>query len=238
MRPVAMCLYLCLLLPVCVRCLWHTTFCVVTASRAVSYVDETVRSFVAQRVLGHDGAALVVVDADGVMRGAPFTVRLADRERAPCPGPSVEGLPSCTVRQMTLDVTAALSQCANQTTGWVVLAEDDCVACEGAVAEVIHTLARLSARDIAMAKFSKFSRSTAIPVSKVHAFVRYARSRLYTHPYDITRVEEWDSGGVYTHDRNLFHHIGTVSTEATRNAQSFMDAHGAFRSDFCYESLT
>ena len=225
---------LCLLLLTRADCLWHTTFCVVTAGRGVSYVDQTVASFIGQRVFQRDGVALVVVDVDG---SAPNATLLRDREHAPCNAPDVKGVPSCKVRQMTLDVTAALALCANGTSGWVVLAEDDCVACEGAVGEVMDALWGMH-QGTSMARFSKFSRSTAIPARKIPAFVRYARSRLHTHPYDITRVEEWDQGGgVYVHRRNLFHHIGTVSTEGTRNTLPFLERYGGFRSDVCFEGL-
>ena len=113
-------LALCLCLLLRADCLWHTTFCVVTAGRGVSYVNETVASFLDQRVFQHDGAALMVVDVDG---SAPtgLAARLANRQRADCSLPDQDGLPSCTVRQMTLDVTAALAQCAVETSGWVVL---------------------------------------------------------------------------------------------------------------------
>ena len=226
----------CLLLLARAHCLWETTFCVVTAGRGVSYVGETVTSFIEQRVFQLDGAALVVVDVDGT-GAAPYATRLRDRQHAPCNTPDTEGVPSCKVRQMTLDVTAALALCANGTSGWVVLAEDDCVACEGAVGEVMDALWGMH-QGTSMARFSKFSRSTAIPARKIPAFVRYARSRLHTHPYDITRVEEWDQGGgVYVHRRNLFHHIGTVSTEGTRNTLPFLERYGGFRSDVCFEGL-
>ena len=223
------------------HCLWHTTFCVVTAGRNVSYVNETVASFQEQRVFQQDGAALVVVDVDGSAGMGSFSVRLDNREFAACNTPDTVGMPSCKVRQMTLDVTSALALCANQTTGWVVLAEDDCVACAGAVTEVIDTLQVLSPLDTAMAKFSKFSRGMAIPAGKVSAFVQFTRSRLYTHPYDITQVENWDQhqggGRIYVHKRNLFHHIGTVSTERARNTQEFLAQFGEFRSDVCFEDL-
>lgn len=224
-------------LPACTQSLWQTTFCVVTAGRGVSYVGPTVDSFLKERVFQHDGVSLVTVDVDGSTDQGVFAVRLRDRQHARCDSPDVEGVPSCRVRQMTLDVTAALTQCANETSGWVVLSEDDCVACAGAVSEVLYVLSGLD-HTVSMARFSKFSRSAAIPARKVPAFVRYARLRLYTHPYDITRVEEWDAGGgVYVHERNLFHHVGTVSTEEARNTQSFLEQYGGFRSDVCFEAL-
>jgi hypothetical protein len=60
-----------------------------------------------------------------------------------------------------LDVTEALLQCADITSGWVVLVEDDCEACIGALDEVTSTLSTLDRNKIGIAKFSKFVRATA-----------------------------------------------------------------------------
>jgi hypothetical protein len=66
-----------------------------------------------------------------------------------------------------LDVAAALEHCSKLTSKWVVLVEDDCEACSGALGEVATTLSKLDANTmvIASAKFSKFVRATAFAVS-------------------------------------------------------------------------
>jgi hypothetical protein len=150
----------------------------------------------------------------------------------------VEGLPSCMVRQRSLDIIGAMSACANVTTGWVVMTEDDCTPCPNAIDEVVVTLARLSAREISMARFSKFQRATAIPAAKTHRYAENIRERLYTHPHDVTRIEDWDPSGVgklYVHDRNLFHHIGRISTEAVKNTDAFRERYRALREDKCWQ---
>ena len=118
-----------LLLP-CAHALWHTTFCVITAQRQEPYLGRVVSSYLEQNILHFDGVGLMVVDVDG-SNGSMFT--LPDRELALCDTPDVEGLPSCAVRQRSLDVIASMRWCANATTGWVVLSEDDCTPCPGAV---------------------------------------------------------------------------------------------------------
>ena len=59
--------------------------------------------------------------------------------------------------------------------------------------------------------------------------------RLYTHPPDVTRIEDWDqhSGRLYVHDRNLFHHIGRISTESVKNTDAFREKYRALREDVC-----
>lgn len=225
------------------RAVWHTTFCVVSAPRSQSYLYEVLTGFEAQHVMALDGAGLMVVDVAG--NATSGYIGLHNREMAKCDYndvPGTKGLPSCMDRQMSLDVTGVLAQCANITTGWVVLIEDDCVPCPGAVDEVLTTLGRLSTRHTSLARFSKFLRATGIPARKVARFRDYVRSRLYTHPYDITRVEDWDpmptSGEVpqyYVHDRNIFHHVGTVSTVDAKNTIEFQREYAALRGDVCWQ---
>ena len=131
-----------------------------------------------------------------------------------------------------------MTQCANFTSGWVVLTEDDCEACTGALDEVITALSRLDRDEIAMAKFSKFVRATAFPSDMVPHYVDSVLRRLYDFPYDVTVIEEWAAGRrQYIHDRNLFHHIGFVSTEARRNDPVYRATNAELRGDKCFEKL-
>ena len=177
----------------CVAPVYHTTFCMPTVRRSVSYLDQVMQSYTRQRVLLMDGVTLAVLDVDNSTSLLTHQVatQLPDRIKAPCDAPDTPGLPSCKVRQQGLDVTAALSHCARFTSGWVVIVEDDCEACAGALDEVVSTLASLDHTRIAMAKFSKFTRATAFPIEMVPGYVQSVRDRLYTHPYDITVIEQW-----------------------------------------------
>ena len=229
---------LCALLPLlcCVDSLWHTTFCVVTSHRQQSYLSEVVAGFVAQNALRMDGARVVVVDVDN-STDIPLSAPLPGRRLAVCDTPDVEGIPSCKDRQLSLDVTAALSLCDNGTTGWVVMVEDDCVPCEGAVDEVNVALSGLNAKHTSMARFSKFLRATAFPAGKIARFREYVLSRLYTHPHDVTKIEDWDPpGSLYVHHRNLFHHIGNVSTVENKNTDQFREMYSGLREDVCCQT--
>lgn len=225
----------------CVAPVYHTTFCMPTVRRSVSYLDQVMQSYMKQRVLLMDGVTLAVLDVDNstsFLLTHQEATQLPDRIKALCDAPDTSGLPSCKVRQQGLDVTAALSHCARFTSGWVVIVEDDCEACAGALDEVVSTLASLDHARIAMAKFSKFTRATAFPIEMVPGYVQSVRDRLYTHPYDITVIEQWaPNRRQYIHARNLFHHVGHVSTEASRNTPEYRAAYTKLRSDTCFQSL-
>jgi hypothetical protein len=210
-------------------------FCMITARRPESYLQRAASSLVEQNVTLYDGVGLLVVDVDGSASNFPWATPLA-RERAVCDTPDTEGLPSCEVRQRSLDAIHAMTLCAQSATGWIVLLEDDCIACPGAVDELVTALSRLDARAISMARFSKFQRATAIPSGKAVRYTEDIRRRLYTHPHDVTRIEDWDPPGrLYVHHRNLFHHIGFVSTEDSKNNDEFRQRYHALREDSCWQ---
>ena len=52
----------------------------------------------------------------------------------------------------------------------------------------------------------------------------------------FTMQEDWDPpGSLYVHRRNLFHHIGRVSTESVKNSDEFRDMYHALREDECWQ---
>ena len=220
----------------CTSSIYHTVFCMPTAKRDVSYLDQVVQSYHSQNIFSMDGVTLAVLDTDNSTFGR-YT-RLTKRVEANCSKEEIEGKPSCKVRQQGLDVSSAMTQCANLTSGWLVLIEDDCEACTGALDEVVTTLSRLDRDKIAMAKFSKFVRATAFPSVLVSFYVDSVLHRLYDFPYDVTVIEEWAAGRrQYVHPRNLFHHIGFVSTEARRNDPVYRATYAELRGDRCFENL-
>lgn len=221
-----------------VSAIYHTTFCMPTAKRDVSYLDQVVASYTSQEIFHMDGVTLYIMDVDNSTgnKGIPS---MENRQVADC-GDSTDNNvgPSCKVRQQGLDVIAAITRCARLTSGWVLLTEDDCEACEGALVEVISTLAGLDRDTTAMAKFSKFTRATAFPVEVVAMYTRSVLDRLHVFPYDVTIIEEWAPGRrLYIHPRNLFHHVGYVSTEPSRNAPAYRQAYAELRGDVCFERL-
>lgn len=212
----------------------HTTFCMVTSERPVSYLDRVLETFKTEHIHQMDGVGLMVVKVDGFNYFQNFK-----RKIAVCNTKDKEGLPICKVRQSTLDVTESLLLCANHTSQWVVLVEDDCEACPGAIVKIVETLGKLNSTTTAIAKFSKFSRGVAFPVAKIGAYAQHAQLNIYKKPYDIFQVKEWDPIGaaVYTHPVNLFHHIGLVSTINYRNEKDYHKAYDKMRSDYCGEPL-
>ncbi len=215
---------------------YQTTFCMATAKRAVSYLDSVDQSYRNQSIFRMDGVALIILDVDNSTQGREMP--LLGRKKAVCDTVDTEGLPSCQVRQQGLDVAATLEHCSQFTTAWVVLVEDDCIACAGALDEVVTTLSTLDTNTIAMAKFSKFVRATAFPANVVLGYAKSIRSRLYKFPYDITVMEQWAPGRrQYIHMRNLFHHVGYVSTEQKRNSDEFRSLYASLRGDVCFEPL-
>jgi len=213
---------------------YQTTFCMVTSQRpgGVSYVERVVKTYEKQNIFRMDGVGLYIVDTDG--NG------IHDRILAECDTEDIEGIPSCKVRQRTLDITSALEKCAAVTSGWVILIEDDCEICPNSLDESLVALSQLHVSEISMAKLSKNMCATAFPQGRVRAYVDATLRRLYTHPHDIILAEEWAPPPVhvYKHFRNLFHHIGSVSTEVHKNSAEWRDKYSNLRDDTCWEKLT
>ena len=218
-----------------VSAIHQISFCMITAQRPnnISYVEQVMDTYLKQNIHIMDGVGIILIDVDGSTLGKG--IRLADREKAICDTPDVEGLPSCQVRQRTLDVTKALSQCMKSTSGWVVLVEDDCEICPEALDEALTALSKLEPQKTAMAKLSKNMCATAFPDNMITPYIMSTLRRLYTHPHDIIYAEDWSSPPVfvYKHPRNLFHHIGTVSTEPHKNDPLWQEQYGEMRADTC-----
>lgn len=216
----------------------QVSFCMLTAQRPgnVSYLEQVVGGYQLQHIDHMDGIGLILVDTDGSTLGQG--VPLSPRVLAVCDTPDVEGLPSCRVRQRTLDATGALNECARSTSGWVVLVEDDYEPCPGALDEVLAALSRLATQTTSMAKFSRNFGATAFPVTRIPAYVSATLERLYTHPHDIVLADEWSPPpvSVYQHPVNLFHHIGFVSTEHHKNAPEWRDKYDSLRADSCFDA--
>ncbi len=218
----------------------------ITALRpgGVSYLTRVVGAYQKQHAYQMDGVGLVIIDTDGgtageAARGRPEGIGLQNRNKAVCDTPDVEGLPSCRVRQRTLDVTASLEKCRSITSGWVILVEDDCEPCQDALSESLAALAALSSEETSMAKFSRNMCATAFPVKRVSAYIQACTERLYTHPHDVIYADSWapDPARVYVHTKNLFHHIGNISTEPHKNVPMWQEQYGGLRTDSCGESL-
>lgn len=221
-----------------VRAISQITFCMVTSERPVSYLERVLDTFREQRVNEMDGVSLIVVNMDGTNKDAGVAHPLT-RKLAVCDTPDVEGIPICKVRQGTLDVTESLLYCANRTSGWVVLAEDDCEACPGSIQEVVEAIHTLDAAKVSLAKFSKIATGVAFSKDKVALYAAHAQAHVYDKPHDYYNEREWDpnGSGIHFHGQNLFHHIGTVSTIPYRNEDEYHRLYDAMRGDHCGESI-
>ena len=239
-------LVLCMGWLVSVSTMHQHTFCMLTARRpgGVTYLERVVGTYQAQNAHRLDGGGLVIIDVDGVTEGEakngrPEGTSLTGRIMAACDTPDVEGVPSCRVRQRTLDVTRGLAMCVEITSGWVILTEDDCELCPGALGVVLGVLAGLDPGHTSMVKLSKNMCGTAFPASRVAAYAQASVERLYTHPHDIIQAEGWapEPARVHYHHSNLFHHIGNISTEPHKNDPEWMEKYAALRGDVCFETV-
>ena len=91
-----------------------------------------------------------------------------------------------------------------------------------------------------MAKLSTNMCATAFPASRVQDYVNHTLSRLYTHPHDIILAEAWAdplTTSVYRHARNLWHHIGDISTEPHKNVPEWQAQYRDLRADTCFDKL-
>jgi hypothetical protein len=81
--------------------------------------------------------------------------------------------------------------------------------------------------------------STAFPAARVPDYSRDTRARLDTHPHDIIKAENWAGPDtlVYRHPRNLWHHIGNVSTEPHKNAPEWQALYADMRADSCFAPM-
>jgi hypothetical protein len=181
----------------------------------------------------------MVVDVDGSAGNVEAqTLRLPARVVEDCGDqPEVEGVPGCKVRQQTRDATASLLECSKFASQWVVLVEDDTELCSGGLQIMDSSLKRLASKKMNSVKFAKSFSGTAFPVSQLKNFTTHAVANILTEPIDWS-VWWLDNGAnVVGHNKNLFHHVGVVSTFGYRNSKAYLDLYGKSREDECFTAL-
>ena len=213
-----------LLLCACVlaRTSFHT--CVLTSSRPnnASYVERAVGSL-------RDGgfARVTVVDAQSMGKHRKLAQCVDD-------GRDVDvGVP-CKVLQSNYDVAMALWHCDARArkAKWLLFVEDDMEACAGSLKEV---KAALKSSALSAVQFSKFSRAFAVRRgASVLDLVSNIRCQARSAPYDMVL---WNTFPSRTVTRNLFHHMGTVSTIQYRNEDGYLAAYSHMRGDVCGQAL-
>lgn len=207
--------------------LYHV--CLLTSERPLSYVKHSIRS------LHKEGfRAITVIDADGA---SGFGVNVsAFRKLADCVDDGkdvVEGV-SCKVEQSNYDVAMALWVCDSRArkAKWILFVEDDMEACAGSLKEV---KAALKSSALSAVQLSKFSRAFAVRRGvSVLDLVSNIRCQAHSAPYDIVL---WNTFPARTVTRNLFHHMGTVSTIQYRNKDDYLAAYSHMRGDVCGQAL-
>lgn len=148
----------------------------------------------------------------------------------------------CKVQQSNYDVALTMGLCESIATKkdkkWVLFIEDDMEPCP----ESLNTLQSelLKSNNYCAIKFSKFSRAFAMKVGKsILNFVTELYNNVKTYPYDhVLWGNIWNKEcTVKTHNFNLFHHKGLVSTIAYRNNNDYIKEYFKLRNDFCGENL-
>jgi len=203
------------------------TYCILTSPRPqISYLSETLRFLIQE---GADTSAIMVMDASKSSNRL-----LIQQDKTNCSYPV-----SCQVQQMSLDVVLALRTCAEHTTDWVVLIEDDVQACPGSIPILVNTLHSLPIEHTKFAKFSKFGLANAFPKQNINPYTNYVIENLHEVPHDLLISDQgWGAPErSYIHPTNLFHHLGQTSTIPERNDPSFLALYTALRSDICGELL-
>jgi hypothetical protein len=204
------------------RTSFHT--CVLTSSRPnnASYVERAVGSL-------RDGgfARVTVVDAQSMGKHRKLAQCVDD-------GRDVDvGVP-CKVLQSNYDVAMALWHCDARArkAKWLLFVEDDMEACEGALRGVRSALRRATSDAV---QFSKFSRAFAVRRgAAVLELVANIRCQAQSLPYDVVL---WNTFTQPLRTRNLFHHVGSVSTVQYRNKEHYVKRYSDMRSDVCGQPL-
>jgi hypothetical protein len=117
---------------------------------------------------------------------------------------------------------------------WVLMLEDDMLACPHATDRMAQYLAELDPKTTHAVKFAKFSRAVAFPpdgavLSYTRAIVE-AAARL---PYDLVIDSDWRGGATTVYSGSLFSHIGAVSTNPYRNDPLFRQTWAYLRDESC-----
>lgn len=205
--------------------------CVIAARRDnASYVQRVVRA------LGSTPTVLIDLDDHYDVQG-PTRLVPSDRTREDCdPNEGDTGKPNCVTRQQTRDVALGLRRCSElaDRNQWIVMLEDDMLACPHAVERMAQYLAGLNPDTTHAVKFAKFSRAVAFPPGgAVMAYARAIVEAAARLPYDLLIDGDWRHGTTTVYSGSLFSHIGAVSTNPYRNDPLFRQTWAYLRDESC-----
>ena len=181
--------------------------------------------------------------------GRAREIELGDRRtELHCPEPTVDtpdNTPPCKVQQQGLDFAAALQVCAAHALDWVLMLEDDMLACPTAIPLLLIALSSLDPRQLLLARFAQEPGVAALPVHRIPSLARQIQLEIRARPVDhvLYQSDAWDTLPVrglaqYTHPTALFRHIGHVSTFGYRNSEQYHQLYDGERmSSRCFQPI-
>ena len=207
--------------------------CMLTSSREVPYVNRTAPAVKAQ--LG--SANFTIIDAGNTcpidLLPIPLKPRLHAHGRDCETGENTDPLPSCRVRQQSLDVVASLRICHSiNLVDWILFLEDDFLPCAGGIQAILSTLQNLSL-STKFARFTQGGGAVAFPRQNVLAYSQYLLDHYTTIPCDWALLGPWAPGPDYVHAVHTFKHIGKVSTIPSRNDDEYQRLYSGLRDNEC-----
>jgi hypothetical protein len=225
--------------------------CIVTSKREkTQYVQDTAAAILGQ-LHGSDlqfSMSIIIADRGGsgmdgtLLQG--YARHLQPRRMtsgADCDtNADTDPLPPCRVRQQGLDVAGALEMCHAERpdASWIVLLEDDFAPCYG---NTLHELGRaLLAQAGETVKFVRFTQGgggVAFPRHSVPPYVRYVREHSREVPHDRALMLPWSTKRDVVLPTHLFRHVGSVSTIAYRNTETYARQYASIRDNECGSAI-
>jgi hypothetical protein len=152
-------------------------------------------------------------------------------------GEDTDQLPSCRVRQESLDTAVALRLCHSVSLGadWILFMEDDFYPCLGGVQTILSTLHRGDNLPLCtkFARFTQGSGAVAFPRGTVLAFAQYLLDNYRNTPIDRALLGPWAECPDYVHGIHTLKHIGKVSTIPARNSEEYQSLYSGIRDNEC-----
>ena len=214
--------------------------CLIAAERRnASYVQRVTEALIQQST--QLPGALVDLDdhyADVQLPVNFFRLTPQDRKKAVCDDNEKDtGLPNCVTRQQARDFTLGLTRCSEFVTNstWVLLMEDDMLPCPGSMATIQAQIKELVPENIHLARFGRLPGVVGFPPPRsALPYTKAVMKNIDKVPCDLVLDHDWRGGTNSGHNAgSLFEHIGSVSTNAYRNAEWYVQLYASMRTETC-----
>jgi hypothetical protein len=211
-----------------------THVCMLTSRRDTPYVATTAPAVRDQ--LGKPWN-FTLIDADGSCPSDLYPIRLEHRLFAhgrDCEtGEDLDPLPSCRIRQATLDVAASLRMCHSlASASWILFLEDDFLPCPDGL-EAILSVLRGMPSTVKFARFTQGGGAVAFPRANVLAYAQYLLDNYRSVPNDRALLGPWLDLPDYVHAVHTLKHVGKVSTIPARNGDEYQRVYSGIRDNEC-----